>query len=151
MKKNILFIFIGMFIMACISIGVYAINANEITYNNTTVEGAIDDLYTTANKYESLSFKLYADSRSTNRLGRAIIMTSNFKDKYNYFRISNAIDSPINSATSTCSVKGYNNGEIDLTPNTDYPIDSSGSIELSNYSSIDNSTARCYITVTFHN
>ncbi len=151
MKKNILFIFIGMFIMACISIGVYAINANEITYNNTTVEGAIDDLYTTANKYESLSFKLYADSRSTNRLGRAIIMTGNFKDKYNYFRISSIVDEPINTATSTCSVKGYKNGEIELTPNTDYSINDSGSIELSNYSSTDNLTARCYITVTFHN
>ncbi len=151
MKKNILFMFIGMFIMACISIGVYAINAGEIDYKNTNVESALDDLYTKQEKYDNLSFNLYADSRSTNRLGRAIIVTENFKDKYNYFRISNVIDSPINSATSTCSVKGYKSGELNLTPNTDYPIDSSSSIELSNYSSADNLTARCYITVTFHN
>ena len=35
-----------MLIMACISIGVYAINANEITYKETTVDSALDDLYT---------------------------------------------------------------------------------------------------------
>ena len=50
MKKNILFMILGMVIMAVISVGVYAINASQITYNDTTVEGAINDLYTEANK-----------------------------------------------------------------------------------------------------
>ncbi len=43
MKKNILLIVLGIIIGT--SIGVYAINASEINYNNTTVDSALDYLY----------------------------------------------------------------------------------------------------------
>ncbi len=49
MRKNILLVLLGMLIMAVISVGVYAINANEIIYKNTTVDAAIDDLYSKIN------------------------------------------------------------------------------------------------------
>ncbi len=44
MKKNILLIMLGILIGTGIS--VYAINASEITYNDTTIDQAIDNLYT---------------------------------------------------------------------------------------------------------
>ena len=46
MKRNILFMFTGLLIGIVITGAVYAINANEITYKDTTVDSAIDDLYT---------------------------------------------------------------------------------------------------------
>ena len=52
-----IFIFVLGFIIAT-AIGVYAINASEITYNNTTVAGALTDLYTKANNQKN-TFCLY--------------------------------------------------------------------------------------------
>jgi len=46
MKRNILFMFTGLLIGIVITGAVYVINANEITYKDTTVDSAIDDLYT---------------------------------------------------------------------------------------------------------
>ena len=78
MKKNILFMFIGMFIMSIISIGVYAINANQITYKNTTVEQAIDDLYSSIDgiQFESLGGRI-----SPNTTAATYDYTSDFKGK----------------------------------------------------------------------
>ncbi len=70
MKKGYILSFIlGIVITVSIGIGVYAISADQITYDDTTVDLALDDLYTKANKpvfgYEYVDFKINKSSGTT--------------------------------------------------------------------------------------
>ena len=63
--KSRLFSFIlGLIVMAGIA-GVYAINASDITYNNTTVDAAIDDLYNLANAPLTFGTPITAETLTT--------------------------------------------------------------------------------------
>lgn len=54
--KNPLFMFVlGMLVMAGISFGVYALSANQIAYNNTTVKDALDDLYENTYDFDNVT------------------------------------------------------------------------------------------------
>ncbi len=73
MRKNIVFMLLGAIIATGIGYGVYAIGADEITYGNSTVEAALNELYQntgsgvmgvshiqlTTNTYELPSFPEY--------------------------------------------------------------------------------------------
>ena len=57
--KNPMFMFImGVVVTVSIGIGVYAINASEISYGNTTVDDTLDDLYDKAGSLGTFTKKV---------------------------------------------------------------------------------------------
>ena len=82
MKRIFQFILIAIVFIG-IGYGVSALTSSEITYKSTTVEGAIDDLYTKANSgiLKGLNVKVRAQTYFTNDAAAYMYM----EDYYGYY------------------------------------------------------------------
>ena len=163
MKKNILFMIFGMFLVGVIGIGVYAINASSITYKETTVEGAIDDLYSKASNSVLNKFvgrvRVIAGSNTVESVGNFGLYGSNVSGtNYKYFKITALNDT--NDTTAYCNVKGWSNAQaksIALELNTEYEIcsDTDGyrftEINVYTKSTTEGKTGRCQAVFELYN
>ena len=126
------------------SIGVYAgsqILASNITYKDTTVDRALDDLYDKANR--DLSITINSENYSSEKAGVSLPI-GQFKSKYSYMKLSN-----LNTYTSSsCEIAYYKNGQsydTNITTSQQY------SLSMLDYFYIKSVGGPCGITVTFSN
>ena len=115
MKKNILIFLLGGLFFSCIS--VYATiyyDASQINYKTTTLDHAIDDLYTTQNttvtnlqselnSYKSINAIMCATAQNGSG---AYVIDSTFANKYRYFWVGSTWGS---STSYSMNLKDSNN------------------------------------------
>ena len=65
MKRKIFCIALRAVIATIVTVGVYAINASEITYNDTTLDVTLNDLYNKANRTITLTNPTYSETLTT--------------------------------------------------------------------------------------
>ena len=128
--KNNLKVFITILITAiiCISGTVYAaikIQASEIGYNDTTVDQALNDLYTTSNRFNSINISFSSVSYSNTINSQANFNFDEFANYYKYFKINSLTT---NTSTSYCVAQIWSSEQgkyIDAALDTEYQINSS--------------------------
>ena len=172
MKKYIIGFILGAIIFG--TIGVYAaINyeASQIVYKSTTLDKAIDELYTTQNgTVSNLESELhsYKDSLVLRLLGYNYVSSSfgdsqlnftngNVKNLYKYFKIKSK--GTFSGSPSSCEIKVWSDIQsklIDINVNTEYNIWSS--TDGYKFSTIilyirtpNNNAASCYADIEFYN
>ena len=178
--KNIKFI-LGFILggIVCTSIGVFATiyyEASQINYKNTTLDHAIDELYTTQNttlsskdaqitnlegqittlnnKLKSIQIPLRAGSTSKTYYGQADLGATGWtyiKNTYSYFKVSNLTKS---NNGNNCKIIGYSlslNNWVDISENTEYSLSPYSNIGLKVYSYADNSWGNCSVSIDIYN
>lgn len=132
------------------SIGVFAtISASSITYNNTTVDLALDDLYGKASKYKTLSFYTTLQGWTKNSNVNNSYGIGQFKNKYNTVIIKLK-----NSSNGTCSATFYDKNwenPTTVTYNQEYPTNSDSYVQLSLGGTITEAGGYCSYELTFTN
>ena len=165
MKKYLIGFILGAIIFASISVyAVIKIQADEIGYNDTTVDQALNDLYTTANKeiLNNLTVNLVAEVYSTRYSNAVIYLTDNSIYKnYKYFKINSITPSAASGNTSSMckatAMSSDSGSEYDLSINTEYEVYSSTdgyrfrSIYSRTASANDGKRAGCTVNITFYN
>ena len=159
--KNNLKVFIAILITAiiCISGTVYAaikIQASEIEYNDTTVDQALNDLYTIVDKPINLSIR--GGSFSTSKYTQSDLQFSgDLLNNYQYFKVTKISKSNDNNK---CLLKGYSRDQskwVDILENTEYNVGNvSGNnmfsaLSVWSYSYQDNQFGTCSVSVTLYN
>ena len=125
MKKNIIVFIVAAIIFT--GIGVYAgsrITAGEIEYKETTVEGALDNLYITANNSILTDMIIRQQSAAkTFSIADSVFYFDNYSaGDYTYFEITNK---SVNAYADSCTFKGRlssSNVYDDLIENQRYSI-----------------------------
>ncbi len=154
MKKNILFMIFGMILIGAIGIGVYAINASEIDYNNTKVDQALNYLYTKANSgvLNRIVLKQQNAVKGSVRSDSAFYFDENIVNNYQYFKI---IDKSINNYVTSCifSAKvASTSSNVSLSENTEYATNDYSHMWSELLSSAStNDWARCYYFIELYN
>ena len=173
MKKYIIGFILGAIIFSTIS--VYATiyyEASQINYKNTTLDHAIDDLYTTqnttisnkdsqittlqnnvttlTNKYDNITFKLDAQgwSSSTNSIGKFSL--NNINNKWIYFKVTNLTKSKGNGTCTYAAWKISTNSVDDISLNTKYLISDYENVFVRSKSSGTEENI-CSLTITLSN
>ncbi len=156
MKKIFQFIIIAIVFIG-IGYGVSALTSSEITYKSTTVEGAIDDLYTKANSgiLTGFSAKIKAQTYYNYDAGAYMFM-NDYYNNYTKFKITSLVSET--NETDKCvadiwsvSLNNYFTPEL----NTWYVIrDNNGIInnsliKITTKSSTTNKLAQCTAFVVF--
>ena len=167
MKEKIFYFILGAIIFSSITaIAVTQINANQIVYTkngtDTTVDAALNDLYTTANKeiLNSMTVKVNAQSYGP-RLGGSDfhLATSSIINNYRYFKIKSiSLDS--NSHIVGCDVYGWSGTQstnIPLQLDTEYNIHDTtdgynfGAVNTRVTSDTDGLRATCTVEIQLYN
>ncbi len=118
MKKYIIGFIVGIIVS---SIGVYAITSSDITYKNTTVDQALDTLYTNSQKKLPNPLIIPLSTLSYNvTLSTSTVNISNFMNSYTHFQITNLSK---DDGIQTCTVRTViNNSNVDLNIDTEYNL-----------------------------
>ena len=156
MKKNILFFIMGAIIFG--SIGVFATlsyEASQITYKNTTLDHAIDDLYTTQNNaVNTLQNQLNSEINKPLQIRFAFLSGNSgmmritpFANNYNYYNVE--LEGKGSSATCAVEAVDSSNKFYDISFNQDYSITYNDSNDLRVQFSATNGW--CTFRLNFHN
>ena len=146
--KIILAFLLGIAVSGITVYAVDQINASNITYKSTTVENALNDLYTTANKpiLKSSTVTLRSDSYVTGYVSSASILTANF-NHYNYFKITNIEG----IGTKQCKAFGWSTSAVELPANTEYSINDYSILFSQSVTNTTGSLGKCNVTINFYN
>ncbi len=140
-----------------IGYGVFALTSGEITYKSTTVEDAIDDLYTKANKeiLDKLEFSIRAGGCSTTLQSQAdfgnIRADSDIKKNYKYFKVSDITKSNENNRCYPIAYSYAQSSWLDIQTDTEYTITDYNNIGLKMYSYQNSTWSTCSMKITFYN
>ena len=141
------------------SIGVYAaikMQASEIGYNDTTVDQALNDLYTTSNRFNSINISFTSASYSNTINSQANFNFDEFANYYKYFKINSLTT---NASTSYCVAQIRSSEQdkyIDAALDTEYQIKSSTdgykfTLIRTLTRSSDGSLSSCKANITLYN
>ncbi len=161
MRKNILFLFLGMIIAGSISVVAYQMNANQVTYqpkdnnwNVKTVKEAIDYIKenTVSNK-DPINVSFDSGNLSSTDWALTSMQVSDFSTNYKYFKILSVESSPSDVPSTHCNpqVKLVSGGQPSANINSQYETKDVKTIIMASLAKTSGSWTLCKANVRFYN
>ena len=168
-KSKLFFFILGLIVMGSIEVVASEIFANNITYDNstshlkdsnnqdvTTVQGAIDALYTKAT--EPMTVKVLSAAWSTYAQSQFALDAPNVYSRYKYFRIDSV--TPNNEYTDLCEAKLWSVTQSkSIEPEIGHGYEVVSSTDGYRFSAViaisgtntSGKNSRCWVTITLYN
>lgn len=155
--KNPIFMFVLGLIIAGTCVYAYTYDASDVGYKSTNVSDALDDLYETASKFDSITIGLKGESNTTTHSDGTLVFNNFIKSNYKYFKVSTL---RTYGSSSDCKLYIYSNARSDMvlgSSNTQYEVFSSTdtykyeAVQLRSTSTANNVWASCEAAITFYN